>query len=244
MTKEMKWYDGDAILKSSLLWVGKRLEYHSDYPLIMAGKELKQMEKECNLRKWFGHRKSPTYKWSNSGSANAHENTLMNRPTWWIQNKILKHCGIDPYKGANFDQLRAYWITLYMRRERWIAIKHLIGFVCRIGFTPSLMEHILFKPQAAIMLFATIWKPLRYLSYPIFMLSRRREFQLPVWDGTTNKISLIPTCFLLGMRYVPKDYEDNEATHQYIREVYTTYFCEEGNKMVGEAMIRGLTKDE
>ena len=204
------WSDGDKILKSSLLWVGHELsETYGYYENKTTGQILEEMERDCRLRNFFGHRKSPTYKWSNSGSENLNENTIWKRPTYWVYHNILRYVGIDLYKGANCDQLRAYWLTLYLRRERWIAIKHLLGYVVRLGFSPSLMENIILKPQSLAVLLATIWKPMHYIVLPFLLLSRWRNFKKPISQSTTNKITLIPTLALLGYRYFPKKTAEN-----------------------------------
>lgn len=204
----MFWDIGDYCLRQSLYTAAK----------IMLGElteqdvyDFKAMESECRTNTFFRQRKSTTYKWSNSGSANESENTLWSRPTYWIS----KHLGIDMYKGLNFDQLRALWLVYFLAGKRLKAVKHLIGFVLRLGFAPSWTEHALFKPQAFICLLATIWKPLAYLVMPFFAMSVHRENKIPVSVSTTNKITLIPTLLALGL-----------DTSLDIKEVYNTYFTD------------------
>jgi len=222
--------DGDAVLKVSLLFLGRFLggaDVNVDVTYLCATRDM------CRLRTMHPI-KHPTYRWSNSGSENKAENTLFKRPTYWIYHKILKYIGVDPYKGCSFDQLRAWWIITYIFNDKKAAFKNLLGIALRLGFAPSLMENIIFKPQCCIMALATIWEPLRYLVYPFYAFSRSRNLKIGTWDNTTNKISLLPTMLYLGHHFnYPKDFF-------FIKRVYTTYFCQDDNKHVGEAMINGF----
>ena len=234
----MIWTDGDAILKHSLYFFGEKLRHTSrgshitDLFFSKPCYEYYDMVEKCQMNNILFQRKSPTYRWSNSGSENPAENTLLKRPTWWIYHKILKHIGWDPYKGANFDQLRAYWLTLYATRSRKAAFKHLLGFVLRLGFAPSFMEHVFFKPQATVALLATIWEPLKYLVWIPFKLSALKNLNIPISESTTNKITLIPTLMLLE--------PNTHIIHLYYELVYKTYFHQFDNRIVGNAMIVGL----
>jgi hypothetical protein len=260
----MLFSDPDTILKYSLLWVGECLS--GEAPSYELATEYPVMESKCKALTMHPI-KHPDYRWSNSGSENLKDNTLFKRPTyvlyhegdkiswaiiawlgaslyndWWVSTLVLNillwfsiWIETNPRKGASIDQLRAYWLVLYMCRNKKVARKHLLGFILRLGFAPSLMENILFKPQSAILLLATVWEPLKYLAYPFYKISKWRNLRIGTWDNTTNKISLLPTMFLLGHKFsYPKDVF-------YIKRVYDTYFCQEDNKVVGAAMIKGMT---
>jgi len=229
-------YDkGDWILRASLYAAGQ----------LMSGEKTDYihgtMIKYCRLNKWLGHRKCPEYRWSNSGSQNPAENTLFRRPTYWIYNNILKRFGIDPYKGANHDQYRAHFLTLYINKD-WVgALKVMFGYFIRLGFAPSWMEHCLFKPQAFVLLLNMpfpfklhyLWKPVAWVSRKIFNWRAKRELMIPNSESTTNKITMLPTMKLLGME-MPSD--------DYIREVYDTYFAHdnESYKLIKSSIKKGL----
>ena len=189
------WNNGDFLLRASLLAVGDILLFkHLQKP------DIKLAEIECRVNTFFKQRKSATYTWAESDGL-----------TRWLADKL----GINLFKGLNLDQLRAYWLYMYLVRDRKTAIKHLLGFIFRLGFTPSLMENILFRPHAAVMLLATIWKPLRFLVYPLLYISAKRNLKEPIIISTTNKITLLPTLLALGWK-VPG--------YQYLRSVYMEYF--------------------
>lgn len=199
------------------------------------------MEIECKLDPLsLFPRKSEYYKWSNSDGL-----------TRFIYNFFLRFLGIDPYKGLNFDQLRAYYLYLYATKQRKKAIKHLAGWFLRLGFAPSLMEHIIFKPQAIIMLLATIWYPLHYLVYIPFIFSVRKNMTEPIEVGTTNKITLLPTLkelkyldvggyivFIEMLGYKYAYFKD------YVIDVYRTYFAAPNLVFIADSMIDKVMRKE
>lgn len=81
---------GDYCLKASLWSVGQWWQFKNSKTefakeKIEKAKEVMQtMIEECRLDRWWGHRKSKEYRWSNSGSEKEIENTLRKSPTWWI----------------------------------------------------------------------------------------------------------------------------------------------------------------
>lgn len=189
---------------------------------------------ECKLDTYLMPRKSAKYTWANSGSQNESENTWLKRPTY----RLYKLFGINLPKGLNGDQLRAFAIFLYLTRQtsesRRIAKKLLWGFVLRLGFYPSLMEHILFKPQALVLVFKMfpLLRPFYLFSYLIWYYGANSETLIPNTVSTTNKISLLPTMLLLGFEMPPKNY---------IKNVYSIYF-ELERPFIGEAMTKALLR--
>jgi hypothetical protein len=200
---------------------------------------LEQVIKDCRLDKCIGHRKSVVYRWSNSGSANPSENTLFNRPTKWLYDKVLRHFNIDPYKGLNGDQYRAYFLWLYKNRKdsqaKSLARKVLFGFIIRLGLTPSLCEWAPLKPQAYVLLLKMFWYlyPLYLIARVAFYFSVEAELKVPVEVSTTNKITMIPTMISLGQEF---------PCPTVIKETYETYF-KPGTDVafIGEACIAALT---
>ena len=94
------------------------------------------MEEECKLSPLsLFPIKSEEYTWSRSDGL-----------TRWLYDNALKHFNINPGKGLNFDQLRGYYLYLYKTKQRKKACKHLLSWIARLGFAPSLMEHVFFKP--------------------------------------------------------------------------------------------------
>lgn len=207
------WDHGDFVLRTSLVRSGFMLAGIDAYE-----EEMSIMERECRLDTLFRQRKSPVYTWSVSDGL-----------TRWLYDNVLKHIGLDPYKGTNFDQLRAYWLYLYLTNNRKRALKHLIGFILRLGFTPSLMENVIFKPQSTILLLATIWEPLKYLVMLPFLLSVRRNLSVPISKSTTNKITLLPTMKVLGME-LPDD--------EFITDTYTVYFSTQ--PFIRHSILKGV----
>ena len=66
-------------------------------------------------------------------------------------------------------------------------------------------------------------------------------------QGTTNKITLIPTLMELGYLEVADDFifvkigRYHRAFHRsWVERVYDVYFCQEDNKFIGEAMKEAL----
>jgi hypothetical protein len=223
-------YDrGDYCLKTSLyitakfLWGVVTNEDRYYYNLMI---------EECRLNKVIWNRKSSIYKWSNSGSEDPGENTFMKRPTKWIYEHILKYFNIDPFKGLSGDQLRSYLLTLYLNNDWWGALRLKLGFLIRLGLTPSLCEFAPVKPQAYVLLFKIkypfyinfLWRPLYYFCKLMFYISYKRELKVPVEVSTTNKISLLPTAYLLNLQL---------PTNDFITSVYKTYF---GASIVGEKL--------
>lgn len=161
------------------------------------------LDVECRLSSPKGHRKNRTYFWSNSDGL-----------TRWLHDKILKYLDLDVYKGLNGDQYRAYFIWLY---SDYIAGDRLIenvinGYIRRLGFAPSLMEHCIFKPQAYVLLLKRTkyykFNPLYWISRAAFHFSMKRNLKQPIKGHTTNKISLLPTMHYLGYDLPDKSYTD------------------------------------
>jgi hypothetical protein len=188
-----------SLLSTGLFLVGKKDE---------AKEIMKEMIDECRLDKWTGHRKSAVYMWSDSYGL-----------TRWLYD----HIGINLYKGLNNDQYRAYYMWLYLNND-WVgALKVLFGFIYRLGLTPSLMEWGPLKPQAFVLLFGV--KPIKYFMYPIylfcklcFFISFINENSIPIENGTTNKVTMLPTARILGFK-IPR--------MSYIKFVYYEYFKED-----------------
>jgi hypothetical protein len=199
------------------------------------------MIKECRLDKWWGHRKRNDYRWSNSGSENESENTLWQRPTYWLYKNILRHLDIDPFKGMSTDNYRAYFIYIYLSRDWLAAAKVMFGYIIRLGMTPSLCEWAPLKPQAYVLLLKTpwpykihwLWAIPAHICENAFMKSVESEYKISIEDSTTNKISLWPSALLLG---VPM------PTMGYLEYVYNTYWPK-GNPghEIGQEVIKGLS---
>jgi hypothetical protein len=199
------------------------------------------MELEC-----FGNPRHPIkseeYSWSNSGSAVPADNTLLNRPTFWIYQNVLKYFNKDPKKGANGDQLRAYFIPMYQNNEVDIAKQIFFGMIQRGGMVPSWMEFAPLKPQCFVLLFKLLcekWSKVFYLPYKFclycFEKSIKSNLAEPISESTTNKISLLPTMKVLGMK-LPDD--------EYIKSVYYTYFPQPELRFLADKIIDYLTKKE
>jgi hypothetical protein len=194
------------------------------------------MIKNCWLDRIVWNRKSPEYKWSNSGAEALSENTLFNRPTKWIYDHILKYFNLDFYKGLSTDQYRAYFISLYLTNNWKSALRLKSGFIARLFFTSSMVENALFKPQAYVLLFKVkypyyinlLWYPIYLLCKLFFYFSFRKEMKVPIHISCTNKISLLPTAYLLGFKM------PNQA---YIECVYDEYFT---GSIVGQVLKEGL----
>jgi hypothetical protein len=173
----------------------------------------------CNLTRWFGHRKSQDYRWSNSGSGNPGENTIWKRPTYWLYHNILKYFDIDPYKGLNSDQYRSYALWVYERKDTWAALRVLLPFIVRLGLTPSLCEWLPLKIHSYVLFFRVLpfyyLNPLYWISRIIFHFSMKRNLKEDIAVSTTNKITLLPTMYYLGYK-LPED--------EYIEAVYDTYY--------------------
>ena len=220
---------------------------HGDYCLLTSlycyateGNELwmEAMEKECKLSPLsLFPRKSEEYTWSRSDGL-----------TRWIYDKILCHFNIDPHKGLNGDQLRAYYLYLLKTKQRRKAWMHIGGFVLRLGFFPSMMEHVIWKPQSIICLLAAAWRPLRFLVYPFFRYSVERNLEEDILDGTTNKITLLPTLKELGYLEVCRKLYESVLyinigsyhvayTNSWSDRVYRTYFCQDDNRFIGESLM-------
>ena len=220
MSKPMTYDHGDYCLRTSLYTCSilKDLNTHNGkykYPFHLI--DFKAMERECKLSPLsLFPIKSEEYTWSRSDGL-----------TRWLYDHVLKYLKLDLHKGLSGDQLRAYYLYLMLTKQKRKAWLHILGIVLRLGFTPSLMEHCIFKPQAYIALLYTAWKPLKYLSYPFFKLSVIRNLKKPIEQGTTNKILLLPTMYALGME-LPK--------YDYICKVYDTYFSQDDNRFIGISM--------
>lgn len=240
-TMQLPTYDkGDYVLRTSLYCAGK----------LMQGKSYEAVDffmtrliHDCKLDK-LSPIKSREYRWSNSGSANPAENTLWKRPTYWLYNKVLKYLRWNPYKGANGDQLRAFYIVLYLLRRtpafKRIWFKQALGFIFRLGLTPSLCEWAPLKPQAYVLFLMSAPYGLKYLLYPfifisqfIFCVSFYKEIEkVTPTESTTNKISSIPTARILNVKKPRPDLV-------YCRAVYDIYFkC--GSKFIGDSVYNGV----
>lgn len=196
------------------------------------------MIKDCWLDWVVWNRKSPEYKWSNSGAEALSENTLFNRPTKWIYDHILKYFNLDLFKGLNGDAYRSYILTLYLKSNWGSAFKLKLGFLLRAGFTPSLCENALFKPQAYVLLFKVkypyyihmLWYPIYLICKLFFYFSFRKEMKVPIHISTTNKITMLPTAYLLGFKMPNKAYIDC---------VYDEYF---NGSIVGQVLKEAISE--
>ena len=222
-----KCYDlGDYILRTSHYFVGKYMQNTlelDDWTIYKA------MHRECRLNKWFGHRKSAEYRWSISDGL-----------TKWLYDKILKYINLDPYKGANCDQYRAYFMCLYLLNDWRGALRVMIGLLLRLGFLPSLMENCLFRPQAFVLLTKVkfpfrinyLWRPVHWVCLGFFMISKYKNLKIPIKVSTTNKISLLPTMKLLKFKLPNADY---------IKAVYLEYYKPEySNYFIGQELYKGV----
>lgn len=229
----------DFCLRSSLYMTSKLLQDNISLQDLMWFEE---MQAECRLDKWTGHRKSDQYHWSNSGSANPTENTLLQRPTYWIYHHILKYFNYDPHKGLNHDQYRAYFICLYLTNDWRASLKVMFGYIYRLGFTPSMMEHCLFKPQAYYPLLAVkfpyklhyLWRPLYWISKAAFYIGKRPVLNTAPDYESTNKISLLPTL---------KATKQAMPNQDYIKKVYWTYWSRATDKtdsLIRDNLIKAL----
>jgi len=185
------------------------------------------LEDECRLLNLLGHRKNRTYRWSNS-----------NGITKWLQTRILRYFNIDPYKGLNGDQYRALFLHLQFQSYTYsdqVRNNILFGFILRLGFFPSLMEHAILKPQSLVL----FWKsfkgyklnPLYWLSLLCFYFSMKRNLAQPIKGHTTNKISLLPTMYYLGFKLPPKEYTD---------KMYDVYYGKKSE--LGQLMKKAIDK--
>jgi len=239
VSNDKKCYDhGDYCLRQSLYTIAKK---SSDNCFIRAEglRLLNVMEKECKLSPLsLFPIKSEEYTWSRSDGL-----------TRFLYDHFFKYLGLDFHKGLNHDQLRAYYLYLYLTKQRGKAVKHLLSLILRLGFAPSMMEHCLFKPQAYICLLATIWKPLQYLVYPFFKWSAMRNLEASVASGTTNKITLLPTLKALGYMTKVDKMDSREPIYtvqmgnysyifskSHIDKIYDTYFCQDDNRFIGVAL--------
>lgn len=233
----------DLCLQVSLYCSGRILsgEYNeTDNDLMEA------MIYECNLNSILWPRKNAQYSWSNSGSENPAENTLFKRPTKWIYDHIFAPLNskfgwsIDLHKGLNTDQLRAFfiylWLMKYDKSKKIIAKKILLGLFCRMGMLPSLMENAIFKPHNFILLFDIflMTKPIFYITKKLFAYSISNELNIDIRTSSTNKISLLPTMKLLGYQM---------PSSVYVQQVYSTYFPVSSEQFfIGETLIKGVLK--
>lgn len=224
-------YDpGDYCLRTSLFVAGAILQngvYVSDC--------FETMCKDCRLHHWFGHRKSYDYTWEKD----QHNGKKTIR--CYLGILYRKIFGKSLYCGLNCDQYRALFIVLYLMRRypfsRKIARRIIFGYIIRLGFSPSLTEWAIFKPQTFVLLFRMfgICFPINAVLLPIFKITAHFNLLEPIEKSTTNKISLLPTMFVLRMKM---------PTDDYIREVYNTYFSsqEQGGQLIRHALIKALTK--
>lgn len=220
------WNNGDYCLRTSLFAAGKQLSGIDDKD---AKYYMECMIEECRMNS-FHQIKSEEYTWSKSDGF-----------TRLVYDKILKYLKVDPHKGLNGDQLRGFFIMLYLNRKNKeysrIWYKILIGFILRLGLTPSLCELSFLKPQAYILFFKAKWftYPIYLLIKPLFKYLAKRELEnIPIKKSTTNKISLLPTMQILGIK-IP----DNK----YCRAVYSRYFKKSGKiNFIGNALYEGIAK--
>jgi len=243
MNIKPKTYDiGDYCLRTSLYCAGKIMQNSYNYE---ESNLMYQMIKDCRFNSFY-QIKSHEYKWSNSGSENKNDNTFWKRPTYWLYHNILKHIRKDPYKGANGDQLRAFFIVMYLKRYqskyKKIWLKIFLGFIFRFGFTPSLCEFAPLRPQAYILFLLSAPYGLKYLLLPFILISKicfyisfYREINfIPIELSTTNKISLLPTALLLKHEGFP--------TFNYCKKVYEEYFKGDLN-FIGQSIFKGIIEN-
>jgi len=163
-----------------------------------------QMIKECRLINLFGHRRSKIYK-----------------------NKLAG--GLD---CAQYHALLIYlYLTKNSPKSKKIAKNIFWGYVFRMGFSPCLTELVLFKPQSMILLFRMIWYlfPIYCLLWPFWRLWVEFNINTLNSETTTNKISLLPTLYVLN---------EKMPSMGYIKEVYNIHF--KNNQRIGNALIKGL----
>ena len=229
MKYNVLWNSGDYCLRASLYMTGKLFKRQ-----VWASDRIAWdlMIKECRLRELFGHRKSKEYTWEKD----IHNGKKSLRCRLWKLICWITKKDITLYCGLNCDQYRALLIPLYMTRRsktsRHIAKNIFWGYILRCGFSPSLTEWAVIKPQSLILLLRMFWYsyPLYLAALPFLWLSIYRNIKLKkISDGTTNKISLLPTMMLLGYKIPEMDYIEN---------VYQTYFSK--SDVVGQAMIGGF----
>jgi len=182
----------------------------------------KNLIDECRLDTIFGQRKNPSYRWSNSDGL-----------TKWLYDNVLRFIGLDPFKGSNHDQLRAWFLYSYTKDRQLDST--ILGFIFRLGFAPSLMEHALLKLQAHVLLLRNtknrFFNPLYWASRLAFYISMKKNLKEPIKGHTTNKITLLPTMYYLGYKLPPR---------AYIEGVYNRYYGKDSE--LGTLMILALCK--
>lgn len=225
----------DLIVRSSLLFsayklnaergIGTAEEYVAlkDTPAY----HMKMFIKEARLDKLFGHRKSAEYRWSKTED---------------IRKILYKISGYNGYAGLNCDQYRAFFCWCYLTGDKAAVIRVLFGYVCRLGFSPSLTEYGFFKPQSFVLALATIHPWLKYLVYPFYLISERKNLRKPINEDTSGKITLLLTMKLLGRPIKSKmvnKYDIEHGQKIYIDRVYETYFRDE-IRFIGNALVEAL----
>lgn len=181
------------------------------------------------FKSWIYPIKNPDYKWSNSGSEDIKDNTLLKRPTKWIWDKILSKFGIDFFKGSNPDQMQCV-ITFYAISGCYgylPLVKILLGFIIRLGFFPN-GEHIAFKPSILAPI-ARCWhiKPIYWVLDAFEWLGSLIDYSNP---QTTTKIRLYlylicaelqPTVWT---KLIKKMYAKETTLERAFSNIYFIYF--------------------
>ena len=234
------WEHADYCLRVSLYVTGKLLQRESERdPWYEADMDaFFDMKDECEPFELWA-RKSRMYHWGPYTSPEGEKDGGSKGATRWLYDHFLKYIGVNPKKGLNGDQMRAYFIVLHLTNYKWSARETWKGFKRRLGMFPSMMEHFFFKPQALVLLFDMLkddsrcLKLLAKVSRFFFDMSVKRNMKVYPYYNATGKISLLPTMKLLGYK-MPSD--------DFIKMVYWVYFSKgEGGKLIRESMINGLT---
>ena len=227
---ERLWEHADYTIRTSLYCTGKLLQAGSLDKLSHEDSiAMKKMMLECNLYEWVGHRKSKMFHWGPytdpvTGKTDGGSDGV----TRWLYDHVLKHFDINPSKGLNGDQYRAYFMWLFLTKDWRQALKVMFGYIIRLGMTPSLMEWAPVKPQAYVMLLKVRFPlGINYLWYPLYLIARLAfgiGYKVEMKDvefkhGTTNKITLLPTAKCLG---IIKNPTMQEAA--LMKRVYDRYF--------------------
>lgn len=237
---KLLWEKADYCLRVSLYYTGLILQSRIIKP--EEKEALEDMRQECKPENVFAC-KSKAYHWGpyfneEEGINDGGSDGL----TRWLYDYILKRFNINPLKGLNGDQMRPYFAVLYATGDYERAKKIWNGFKLRLTMFPSLMESFVFKPQTLYLLFKTL-KRKNWLIYPLYWISAiffyfavKRNLKQPISEGTTNKITLLPTMKLARYK-MPSD--------EYIIEVYETYFHSGiDGKLIRDSIITGLIGED
>ncbi len=230
--------EGDFCLRTSLYITGKLFQKKLTTIDMFYWK---LMVDECRLFTWFHHRKSKKYTWKKDvhGGKKSLRCKAFITINWVFRKLKLTKTDLVFYCGLNCDQYRGLLIPLYLTKDtktsKKIARRIFWGYVLRLGFSPSLTEWAVIKPQSFILLFRMLWYawPLYPISWVFWRISMWRNLKQPIKGHATNKISLLPTMLLLNYK-LPSD--------EYICRVYSRYFKHGSDgKMIRKALIGGLS---